>query len=31
MGFFVPEVLLTHKIMFKLEYMEESLESPTET
>lgn len=29
--FFMPEVLLTEKIMFKLEYMEECLESPTET
>lgn len=27
----MPEVLLTQKIMFKLEYMEECLESPTET
>lgn len=28
--FLIPEVLLTQKIMFKLEYMEECLERPTE-
>lgn len=30
-AFFMPEVILTETVMFKVEYMEESLESPTET